>query len=883
MERDCLILADDYQDPIASFARSTLDGEAEVALLSAEELEERAKCQTLAGVEMGVLIVPIRKEMDPAGISKQIETIRASGAHIRVIGLTEVCLSATEMPLGDFCDNLTSLELPGAAALLRRSLRDHRQGVENRGFKAFLEATVDGYWIWNAGDGRLEWSSRACTMMNVRPENAPTSLREFLELVHPDDVEAVNDVLTAHINDGVPITDFKLRIKNSANGYGNFIGSGQAQRDYSGRAIMLVGSLTDQTHTLQVERKLQDTQRRFATLFEQMNDAVVLADVETGKIVEVNPGAELLWGRPIDQLIGLHQSQLHPPDLAEEVKKLFIEHVKAIKSNNLSAVQAPIVRADGTVLPTDISSAVVELAGRPTVLAVFRDMSQREKAEQELRERDAQLQLASHLAAIGTLAAGVAHEINNPLTYVLGNLDLINGLLAEDGVKSPKVTEAIEAAMTGGRFLREIVSDLKSISRTDAAEPYCDPCEVVRVASRMAMSDLRHRAQLDMDLASVPKVAIASARLSQVVLNILSNATRAFKTPDRANNLIKIEVAHVGPLVKLSIEDNGKGISQADLKRVAEPFFTRNGRSGGTGLGLAISRRLLDEIGGSLDISSEENVGTKVTVWVPLAEVEEAENDSEAEMTVTEPLGGRATVMVVDDDPLVTTLVDRMLQTDFDVTTYNDARVALKDLDEGSIPEVIICDMMMPEMDGMTFYEQCDFKDRFLFLTGGAVTPGIIAFERRIEQQGRLMHKPFQAADLRKKLEAVRLEISAGDAGTNDAVSPPESEQDWTPAEATIAELEELLGRDTLKGQIELLSGQVEQFAAAAAEISTDALAADAHKVAGAADVLGFLGLGKKLREIQHRAADGERDQAMALVNSLSGAQKGLNAFIASY
>ena len=211
-------------------------------------------------------------------------------------------------------------------------------------------------------------------------------------------------------------------------------------------------------------------------------------------------------------------------------------------------------------MPVEISSSLIELDERLTILGAFRDISDRIRAERKIRERDAQIQLSSHLASMGTLAAGVAHEINNPLTYVLGNLEVLKELMREHKVESHDVNRVIEAALTGSRYVREIVSDLRAISRIDGGDETSDPCKVIRIASKMAMADLCHRAKLNMNLAPTSEVPLSSSRLSQVILNILSNAARAFRQTDRTKNLIRITVTQDKATVRIVIKDNGWGI-----------------------------------------------------------------------------------------------------------------------------------------------------------------------------------------------------------------------------------------------------------------------------------------------------------------------------------
>ena len=223
---------------------------------------------------------------------------------------------------------------------------------------------------------------------------------------------------------------------------------------------------------------------------------------------------------------------------------------------------------------------------------------------------------------MGTLAAGVAHEINNPLTYVLGNLNVLKDLMREHKIESHDVNKVIEAALTGSRYVREIVSDLKAISRVDGSDETSDPCKVIRIASKMAMSDLRHRAKLNMNLAPTPEVPLSSSRLSQVILNILNNAARAFCQTDRTKNLIGISVTKDKANVHIVIKDNGRGISTEDLNRVWEPFFSKTVQHGGLGLGLSICRRILQEVDGTIEIKSDLGHGTTVKISLPFVQKE---------------------------------------------------------------------------------------------------------------------------------------------------------------------------------------------------------------------------------------------------------------------
>lgn len=852
---ECLIVYISLDLKTKSLVQEAIGKTAKIETISLADFSELDLAKLNNG---GLLIFPINHKDDLIHYWDALKKHNKNTLLFRKLLLVKNAEVAISLKFDNSFDLLVCEEWASARTLISKAISEQEARTHNQAFKAFLEHSVDGYWVWDIIRNQIEWSKRTSEIVGVAESKSPKNIEAFVDLIDPLDRDRVEQAINSHFAFKIPYRNVEMRLKGENDTYRHFMANGTALRNKEGTPVLFVGSLTDRTLMQKVEQRLEDTEKRFTVLFHQMNDAALLADIDTGLILEANQPAERLWGKPISELVGLHQSELHPPVLSEESKLAFADHIKALMQNKRDTIYVPILRVDGVEVPAEISSSLIELEGKTRILGVFRDISDRVQLERDIRERDAQLQLSSHMASMGTLAAGVAHEINNPLTYVLGNLEILKTSIKKLGIYNPEIEETISSAITGSQLVKEIVTDLKALSQSDESQTSCDPCEVIRIASRVAMSDLRHSSSLIMDLSQVPQVALSSARLSQIVLNILSNSARAFKKYDSKLNEIKISVETSASYAQIVISDNGEGINFEDLKRIWEPFFTKRTKSGGTGLGLSICRRILNEVKGSIEIESELGKYTRVTILIPFAK-QISSNSEEFQTTesMLETLNHTPALMVVDDDILVLKLITKMLEEVFLVSSYSDARMALTAYKKGEKPDIILSDIMMPDMDGNEFYDsmcaQGFNRDQFLFMTGGAVTEGAMAFEKLMAGTNSLVTKPFQKDKLRQAIfNRVTSVIAAENIKKTSHIDNLNTQNDLTPS--MVAELENLLGRDALKEQYKKLDQQISDFFIQAKHLNAKDLASLAHKVAGGAAMLGAENFAKSLRDVQKAA-----------------------------
>jgi signal transduction histidine kinase len=387
-----------------------------------------------------------------------------------------------------------------------------------------------------------------------------------------------------------------------------------------------------------------------------------------------------------------------------------------------------------------------------------------------------QLLVSERMASVGILAAGVAHEINNSLTILVANLALaseqLNLLAQQEAVRSAtagtdetgngapssraigqaEVLQLLQDAQEATERIRRVVADLKVSSRSDDDER-SGPVEIHRVLEssiRAASNEIRHRARLVKDYGDVPLVEGTETKLSQVFINLIVNAAQAIPEGRAEANEIRIVTRkdEAGRAV-IEIHDTGTGIPQSILLHIFDAFFTTKPVNVGTGLGLAICHRIVSAYGGDLSVESQVGRGSVFRTVLPPALVRVAET---ASISPDVTLGRRGRILVVDDERILGVTIQRTLAGEHDVIAVTTAKEACELLSGGAQFELILCDLMMPEMTGMDLYTQMldllpDQAEKFVFMTGGAFTEKASRFLG--QQSNPTIEKPFRPSELR--------------------------------------------------------------------------------------------------------------------------------------
>ncbi len=416
-------------------------------------------------------------------------------------------------------------------------------------------------------------------------------------------------------------------------------------------------------------------------------------------------------------------------------------------------VEYRVLRSDGTLRRLQAGTAqLVELEGAPARMVVLRDVTE----EHRLRE---QAEIADRLASLGALAAGVAHEINNPLTYIRMSLEIAAREAASLGAAcGPDLRTALETAREGTERVLGIVRDLKVLSRVqDEPLDAVDLPALLDSTLTLAERAIVAKARLVRSYGPVPRALAIRGKLGQVFLNLLTNAADAIPEGDAKAHEIRVTTrTDAAGRAVVEIRDTGAGIAPEVAKRIFDPFFTTKPVGSGTGLGLAMCHRIVTELAGAIDFESAPGA-TTFRVTLP-ATTEAVPRRAIPQVPPANDAKPRARVLVVDDEPSILTSLRRTLEDRHDVVTASGAREALAILDGDDRFDAVLADLMMADATGIDLYEAVhdrrpDLAKRFVFMTGGAFSARARSFLAAVPN--RCLEKPFERDELVAALDGI--------------------------------------------------------------------------------------------------------------------------------
>ena len=548
-----------------------------------------------------------------------------------------------------------------------QEMRQQQQQSAER-LRLVMDNIQDGAWDVNLITGEIFANPRWLGMLGYGEGALPEGLPGWLALRHPEDVAHGDQVASAHLEGRTPLIELEQRVRHRDGRWLWVLTRAKVvARDAQGRPLRLVGTNVDITlHKLSAQR-LQN-------LVDVLPDLVFRIGAD-GTYLDHYDKNKVELAIPKQDVIGSNIRQLPlPPEMIDKM----VQHVEqAIRGGTVEVVEYMMVMSQGPqyyelrsmrTSPDEVISIVRNITERK--LTEFRLLQQEEelrrhrdsleelvrirsekllRATLDLEEQQAQLVQSEKMASLGQMAAGVAHEINNPVSYVMSNLgtldqyvsalmplmEMLRELTSEgSGEPSPELLERmrelwrqedvdyllgdtpqlIEESLGGTRRIKEIVQSLRSFAREDTGEPQLvDVNEELSSTLKIVWNELKYKCEVKRDFGPLPLVSCHPTQIAQVFTNLLVNAAQAIETRGE----IRIRTRQEGGEVVVEIADTGKGMTQETLTKLFTPFFTTKPRGQGTGLGLSVSYGIITRHQGRIDVQSEPGKGSTFTIRLP--------------------------------------------------------------------------------------------------------------------------------------------------------------------------------------------------------------------------------------------------------------------------
>jgi two-component system cell cycle sensor histidine kinase/response regulator CckA len=600
----------------------------------------------------------------------------------------------------------------------------------DRLFRAVFEASYDAFLITDDRGRYVDGNAAALGMLGLT--RSELIGRSVADLAPPGQRSALEARFKQFLSVGETSGELQLR------GKGDIV-----TVDFRAKANILPGRHMTILRDVKPAQERDALRARLAAIVSSAQDGIIGWNLD-GRVTDWNACAETLFGIPASVAVGRPFAEFVPeaaqPGVFAGESVRNVERVHVLPDGRkvaLSINTAPIYGEDGQVV------------GASTIA---RDITE----TQTLRS---QVAITDRLSSLGLLAAGVAHEINNPLAAVIACIEATVAELGDVPTEHSieQMTSDLGNALTAAGRVRNIVRDLKLFSRPgDVEREPVDVEQILESALRMVSNETRHRARVERIYSGPPRVLANESRLAQVFLNLVVNAAQSIPEGAAERNRITIATGERDGKVMVEIRDTGCGISPEHLPRIFEPFFTTKPVGIGTGLGLAICHGIVTSFGGEIAFESTVGQGTTCRVLLPPAREKPAED--KAVERVRPPREHRPRVLVVDDEPVIAQLLARLLRQQYDVVAVSKAREALDLVRGGKQFDAVLCDLMMPDMTGMDLdaaLQEIDstWRNRIGFLSGGIFTERGLAFVSGCDRPQ--LEKPFTSAELESFLEAV--------------------------------------------------------------------------------------------------------------------------------
>ncbi|MCG3115827.1 MAG: PAS domain S-box protein [Candidatus Manganitrophus sp. SA1] len=528
-------------------------------------------------------------------------------------------------------------------------------------FQLATRATNDVIWDWDLITNALWWSENFAPLLGLRLEEIQPGAESWTDRIHPDDKRRILSDVHEAIDRGGQFWSGEYRFRRGDGTYATVLDRGYIVRDEAGAPVRMIGAMMDNTERRRAEENLRQSEERFRQVAESIREVFWMTSTDKNEMIYVSPAYQEVWGvspRKLYEEPRAWLDTIHPEDRARVIAAF------PKQATGEYDLQYRIIRPDGSIRwIRDRAFPIRNAAGAVyRVAGIAEDITERKQDEEalqraykDLKETQAYLLQSEKMASLGQMAAGVAHEINNPIGFVSSNLrtleeymtdllQLVGGyeslLTAVEGGESDAIegekrrvrslskqvnvgflledlSRLVEQSLDGMERVRRIVQDLKEFSHVGRAERMrMNLNQGIESTLNIVWSELKYKAEVIKELGGIPEILCYPQQINQVFMNLLVNAAHAIS--ERGKIWIRSRVE--GNWIVVEIEDTGCGISEEHVKKIFDPFFTTKPVGKGTGLGLSVSYRIVQKHNGKIEVESTVGKGTKFRLLLPMDE-----------------------------------------------------------------------------------------------------------------------------------------------------------------------------------------------------------------------------------------------------------------------
>ena len=591
----------------------------------------------------------------------------------------------------------------------RKRAEDALRRSEER-FRTVARATNDTVWDWDLLTQQVWWNEGMQLMFRYAREEIGTDSTWWRERLHPEDTERVMTGLKEAVESGEQFWWDEYRFRRGDATYAYIFDRGYIVRDDQGTAVRMIGAMMDITERQQSEEALRASEEQYRALFDTNPLPLWVLDPQDLRFLAVNLAAVQHYGYSQEHFLEMTLRDLCPPESKGSVDDLQVRLSAEAEATRLGSLGTwTHVRWDGSRAEAELTATRLMFRGRPAILLLANDITERRRAEDALRQSEEQLRQWQKIEAVGRLAGGIAHDFNNLINVISGYGQMLLRRLNGDDVSRKNLDEILKASERATALTRQLLA----FSRKQERQPRL--VDLSRVVSGMG-DMLRRLIGEDVELmllcpAQIGMVKADPGQIEQIIMNLAVNARDAMPKGGE----LEIETAEVdigdayararvevqaGPHVMLAVRDSGCGMDAATQAHLFEPFFTTKPPGKGTGLGLATVYGIVKQSGGHIAVESHVGRGTTFRIYLP--RVPHVVTAPEAKVPACATAGGSERILLVEDEDVVRAFVCESLRNlGYNVVEARGGPEALLYCSRHPEPiDLLITDVIMPKMNG---------------------------------------------------------------------------------------------------------------------------------------------------------------------------------------